>query len=340
MAEGTTLTRSARQSLSEWDTTTRENTQDSNASEPLTEETVRAYSQDGDIENGANNEQGIVVAIPATPKPRRIRRVLGTPTKTIKRTVAGKGHDTELLKTILHTIQELRNGKDEMQQKLTNITAELAATRKELEDTKTMLMASNGQLRMTLREIQTRVTAKPTIATDQTWAAIAARSQNGQEHTHMTNDCSKQTAAQCRDMTLEDLKKLAEKELEEKLPAAKAKISGINRVARERIDLTMETKEQAEAARDDTNWVRGFGEEAKMKLATWYPIKLDGVLREVLCMNEGDGWQFRSDAAQIIESGNSKEGINVKVKMMHWISKPTEKMQGSIVAYLDSWAAA
>ncbi|RFU24415.1 hypothetical protein B7463_g11917, partial [Scytalidium lignicola] len=93
------LTHDARQSLNKTsrDSTAHENALDSNASELLTEETMRVYSQDEDIKNGACNELGVVVA------------VLATLTKTTKRTISKKGHDAELLKTILYMIQESRN---------------------------------------------------------------------------------------------------------------------------------------------------------------------------------------------------------------------------------------
>jgi hypothetical protein len=72
---------------------------------------------------------------------------------------------------------------------------------------------------------------------------------------------------QHKDRSLEDLKKLTEIELGERLPAGKIKISGINRAALERNDLTMETKEQAEAARENPEWVSWVGKGVKVRSA-------------------------------------------------------------------------
>lgn len=62
--------------------------------------------------------------------------------------------------------------------------------------------------------------------------------------------------------------------------------------------------------------------------------------KEVLCTREGNGWDFKADAAQILGSGNSQGGERFGVKKLHWLSKPTAKLEGSLVVYVDSWTAA
>jgi hypothetical protein len=59
----------------------------------------------------------------------------------------------------------------------------------------------------------------------------------------------------------------------------------------------------------NTKWVSGFGEGAKVRSATWYPVKLDGVSREVLCTKDKKRWQLRDDAAKILEYGNPRDGF-------------------------------
>lgn len=63
-------------------------------------------------------------------------------------------------------------------------------------------------------------------------------------------------------------------------------------------------------------------------------------LTKVLCTTDGDGWQFRNDAAQILENGNSRDSLRVSVKKFYWLSKATDKLEGSMAVYLDSWTVA
>ena len=62
--------------------------------------------------------------------------------------------------------------------------------------------------------------------------------------------------------------------------------------------------------------------------------------REILYTKEGNGWQFKEDVAETLKKGNSKVDFKVKVMKMHWLSKPSSKLVGSIVIYLDSFLVA
>ena len=64
---------------------------------------------------------------------------------------------------------------------------------------------------------------------------------------------------------MNNLKSIAEKELAQQLPTVQIQILGINRAAPERIDLTMETKEQANTVRENADWIKGFGEDANIR---------------------------------------------------------------------------
>jgi hypothetical protein len=88
-------------------------------------------------------------------------------------------------------------------------------------------------------------------------------------------------------------------------------VIGVSAVTKGHLEIRVASKEQAQQARFNARCVRGFGEAARAKAATWYPIKVDGVAREAICKTEGNGWQFREDALQIINESNSREGMKV-----------------------------
>lgn len=51
----------------------------------------------------------------------------------------------------------------------------------------------------------------------------------------------------------------------------------------------MESKAQADAARDYLQWTKALDEDAKPKQAQWYLIKVDGVSRDNIYKKIGDG---------------------------------------------------
>ena len=201
----------------------------------------------------------------------------------------------------------MKEGNSELQQELGSIKTELSATKKELAEVKT-------QLETLTKLVQARDIRRPRNGAEQSWASIAALPQQNQVQTWanqgsgpaMTNRekvvsvILGRTATQHKNSSLDDLKYIAEKELAQQLPTAQVQILEINRAAPERIDLTMETNGQANTARENAEWVKGFGEEAKIRQATWYPIKLDGVPKEVLCTREGNGWDFKADRKSVV----------------------------------------
>lgn len=67
----------------------------------------------------------------------------------------------------------------------------------------------------------------------------------------------------------------------------------------------METKEQANTVQENADQIKGFREDAKIRQVTWYLIKLNRVLKEMLCTREGNGQNFKANAAQILADGNS-----------------------------------
>jgi hypothetical protein len=140
--------------------------------------------------------------------------------------------------------------------------------------------------------------------------------------------------------SIAELKEFAEKELQREDSTKDVQVIGVSAVTKGRLETMVASKEQAQQARANARWVRGFGEAAKAKEATWYPIKVDGVAREAICKEGGNGWEFREDALQVIDDSNSRSGMKVKAMKLHWLSKPSDNPSGSLVVYLDSWSVA
>jgi regulator of replication initiation timing len=136
------------------------------------------------------------------------------------------------------------------------------------------------------------------------------------------------------------IKELAQKKLQEEEITKEVKVLGVSAISGQRLEIQTESKKQADIARANAQWVVGFGEEAKVRQATWYPIKVDGVARENICKKTGNGWQFKDDTGKLLEESNSRPNLSVKVMKMYWLSKPTDKPTGSMAIYLDSWSVA
>jgi hypothetical protein len=102
------------------------------------------------------------------------------------------------------------------------------------------------------------------------------------------------------------------------------------------------SKEQAEKAISNARWARAFGEDAKIKEAEWYPIKVDRVAREVVYKMEDSRFirDFQDDILDVINKSNSRDGFQVKAMKAHLLGKPSENSHCSIAIYLDSWVVA
>lgn len=140
--------------------------------------------------------------------------------------------------------------------------------------------------------------------------------------------------------TTEEFKELVQQELKTREPTKAVKVIGISKPARGRFELHTGDKKQAEAARKHSAWSKCLSEQAKVRGAAWYPVKVDGVLREAICKPEGTGWEFQDNAAARLGEQNSRPDFKVKVMKMHWLSPISTKLAGSMVIYLDSWPVA
>jgi hypothetical protein len=119
---------------------------------------------------------------------------------------------------------------------------------------------------------------------------------------------------------METLKKIAQDELRKEESTKEVQVNAVAAPIQGRLEIVVGTKAQAEAARKNKRWVRGFGEGAKAKEAAWFLLKVDGVDRKTLCKEEGTGWKFKDKVLDIINQSNLKEGQQVEALKVYWIS--------------------
>ncbi|KFZ18661.1 hypothetical protein V501_01078 [Pseudogymnoascus sp. VKM F-4519 (FW-2642)] len=132
------------------------------------------------------------------------------------------------------------------------------------------------------------------------------------------------------------LQETLQNELQKENKTENIKIIGVAKPNKGRLEVTLESKEQAVTARANKRWTHLIGEGAKLKDAAWHPLKIDGVAREAMCSESGNGWEFKEDILQIVNESNSYEGEEVKAMKIHWLSKISEKTVGSIAVYFET----
>lgn len=108
------------------------------------------------------------------------------------------------------------------------------------------------------------------------------------------------------------------------------------------VDVVFETEEQAEKAKSHPSWVSTAIPGAKLKRDTWYPVKCDGVAKQVVLDETAkDGRTLRHEVVSKFKEENSTEMIDCTVMKASWLSKNyPNKTVGSMVIYMKVKAAA
>jgi hypothetical protein len=262
------------------------------------------------------------------------------------------------MKVVSTLLEELRTAKVQQEAKDKTVADGVAALRTEI----AALQADNVTLKKELREVNKELKALTTSTNTKTYAGVAAGAREGPESLlSQTQTRTPQiptiaspgrlqyqertvvitlgkAAAESAGKSTETLKETAQRELQKEESTKAVQVIAVLAPAQGRLEIVTGSKEQAQAARENKRWVRGFGEGAKPKEAIWFPLKVDGVDRKTLCKEEGTGWDFKDDVLEIINQSNSREGCQVKAMKVYWLSPVSEKTAGSIVVTLDSLA--
>ncbi|KAI9747291.1 MAG: hypothetical protein M4579_007490, partial [Chaenotheca gracillima] len=216
------------------------------------------------------------------------------------------------------------------------VVEELELLRKENQELKEILQKQSNQPTVT--------NTQPSInqPTDNTWATVVRGRNGGQKNSHentvtpIAQDASGfrekvvvitlgKATGEVEKIPITVLKETLQNELQKDKKTKDIKIIGVAKPNKGRLEVTLESKEQAVIARANKRWAHLIGEGAKLKDAAWHPLKIDGVAREAVCAESGNGWEFKEDVLQIINESNSHDGNEVKAMKIHWLSKISEK---------------
>jgi hypothetical protein len=204
---------------------------------------------------------------------------------------------TKLRTAILALLDEFKATKPKQEAKDKLITDGVAALRAEI----AALRADNATLNKELREVSKELKALTTSSNTMTDAGAAAglretplQTQRGvpqslttqtgtgrlqyQERTVVTR--LGKAASEVTGKSTERLKEIAQKELQKEESTKAVQVIAVSAPTQGRLEIITGSKVQAQAARENKRWVRRFGEGAKPKEATWFPLKVDGVDRK------------------------------------------------------------
>jgi hypothetical protein len=120
------------------------------------------------------------------------------------------------------------------------------------------------------------------------------------------------------------------------------KIQCIRPVGTRGINIVFETKDQAERAKSYPEWISTALSGAILKSDEWYPIKCDGVAKQiVLDETARDGRTLRQEVLDKFKEDNSTSDIDCTAMKASWLSRNyPNKTVGSLVIYLKVKKAA
>src|SRR5271170_309364 len=226
-----------------------------------------------------------------------------------------------------------------------------SATKAKLEEIGAMVKNTNEKTKMGLSTrspawTNPRLGSNP--ANNQEWPSLPQAQNQGQNQGLVATYFREQVvvvvlgkaAEEIKEKPLDALKKQIQDELQKEETTKAVQAIAVSLPFPGKLELITGSKEQAQAARNNKKWINALGEGAKAREASWFPLKVDGVTREVLCKREGTGWEFKDDVLEIINESNSREGFQVKALKVHWLSRVSDKTTGSIAVYFDSGATA
>jgi TolA-binding protein len=120
------------------------------------------------------------------------------------------------------------------------------------------------------------------------------------------------------------------------------KIQCICQLGTRGIDIVFETKDQAEGAKSRPEWISTALAGARLKSDEWYPVKCDGVAKQVVLDETArDGRTLRQGVLDKFREDNSTGDIDCTAMKASWLSRNyPNKTVGSLVIYLKAKKAA
>lgn len=114
----------------------------------------------------------------------------------------------------------------------------------------------------------------------------------------------------------------------------------IREVYTNKVELCLTSIEQAQRTRDNPRWIEKAMPGARIRGETWHPIKVDGLSKATILDPEGNGRTIRSEIVTNFAQDNSKDNVDCTAMKAVWISRPSDKVNGSMVIWLKRREAA
>lgn len=114
----------------------------------------------------------------------------------------------------------------------------------------------------------------------------------------------------------------------------------VREVYTNKVELCLATIEQAQRTRNNPRWIEIAMPGARMRGETWYPIKVDGVAKSIVLDPQGTSKTIRPEIVPNFAIDNSKDNIDCTAIKAVWISRPSDKVNGSMIVWLKKREAA
>ena len=233
------------------------------------------------------------------PKPKRVLELPQTPTKG-KDGEARTAKETEntgitaVIKAVLALADQLRVDKAQQEAEHTTLAQEVAALRTEIAALRTEILVVRKDNEAVKKKLEESAKAsRPAWVNSKPWTNITPNSQEWPSlpstQTHSTTAPTKdnqvntgkqqyqerivtitlgKAIADVQGKSMETLKKIAQEELSKEESTKEVQVIAVATPVQGRLEIITKTKAQAQAARENKKWIRGFGEGAKAKEAT------------------------------------------------------------------------
>ncbi|KAI4732297.1 hypothetical protein E4T50_17119 [Aureobasidium sp. EXF-12298] len=107
-----------------------------------------------------------------------------------------------------------------------------------------------------------------------------------------------------------------------------------------KVELCLATVEQAQRARDNPRWIEKAMPGARIRGETWFPIKVDGISKNVVLDPSRGPKNLKPEVVTNFATDNSKDNIDCTAMKAVWISRPSDKVNGSMIVWLKKREAA
>jgi hypothetical protein len=114
----------------------------------------------------------------------------------------------------------------------------------------------------------------------------------------------------------------------------------IREVYTNKVELCLATVEQTQRTRDNPRWIERAMPGARMRGETWYPIKVDGISKSIVLDPQGSGKTLKPEVVPNFARDNSKDNVDCTAMKATWISRPSDKVNGSMIVWLKKREAA